>query len=107
MKAIRIHSYGNSAELKLEEVPNPSIQSNEALVRVRAAGVNPFDWKLREGFFKQFMPATFPLTLGVDFAGEIAQVGKDVRDFKVGEKVFGQASGAYSEFIADGGYFTH
>ena len=98
MKAIRIHSYGNSGELKLEDVPSPSIRSNEALARVRAAGVNPFDWKLREGYFKDVMPAIFPLTLGVDFAGDIVQVGKDVRDFKVGDKVFGFASGTYSEF---------
>jgi NADPH:quinone reductase-like Zn-dependent oxidoreductase len=98
MKSIRIHSYGNSGELKLEEVPNPSIRSNEALVRVRAAGVNPFDWKVREGYFKDRMPATFPLTLGVDFAGDIAQVGQDVRDFKPGDKVFGFASGTYAEF---------
>jgi NADPH:quinone reductase-like Zn-dependent oxidoreductase len=99
VKAIRIYSYGNSGELKLEDVPNPSIRGDEALVQVRAAGVNPFDWKVREGYFKDWMPATFPLTLGVDFAGEIAQVGKDVRDFKAGDKVFGFASGAYSEFV--------
>ena len=99
MKSIRIHSYGNSAELKLEEVPNPPIRIDEALVRVRAAGVNPFDWKFREGYFKEVMPATFPLTLGADFAGDIAQVGKDVRDFKAGDKVFGFASGTYSEFV--------
>jgi NADPH:quinone reductase-like Zn-dependent oxidoreductase len=97
VKAIRIHSYGNSGELKLEDVPSPSIRSNEALIRVHAAGVNPFDWKFREGYFKDWIPATFPLTLGVDFAGDIAQVGTDVRDFKVGDKVFGFAAGTYSE----------
>lgn len=99
MKAIRIHSYGNSGELKLEEVPRPSIRSNEALVRVHAAGVNPFDWKVREGWFKAWFPATFPLTLGVDYAGEIVQVGNEVRDFKVGDTVFGFASGTYSEYV--------
>ncbi|HEV3029772.1 MAG TPA: NADP-dependent oxidoreductase [Planctomycetota bacterium] len=98
MKAIQIHSYGNSGELKLEDVPNPSIRGNEALIRVRAAGVNPFDWKLREGYFKDWIPASFPLTLGVDFAGDIAQVGKEVSDFRVGDRVFGFASGAYSEY---------
>jgi len=99
MKAIRIHSYGNSGELKLEDVPSPSIQSNEVLVRVRAAGVNPFDWKFREGYFKDVFPATLPLTLGADYAGEVAEVGKDAGEFKPGEKVFGFASGAYSEFV--------
>ena len=100
MKAIQIHSYGNSNELKLEEVPSPSIRSNEALVRVHAAGVNPFDWKVREGWFKDWIPATFPLTLGVDYAGDIVQVGQEIRDFKVGDNVFGFASGTYSEFAA-------
>jgi NADPH:quinone reductase-like Zn-dependent oxidoreductase len=100
VKAIRIHSYGHSNELKLEEVPSPSIRSNEALVRVRAAGVNPFDWKVREGWFKNWIPATFPLTLGVDYAGDIVQAGKDIGEFKVGDKVFGFASGTYSELAA-------
>jgi len=100
VKAIQIHSYGNSGELKLEDVPTPSIRSNEALVRVHAAGVNPFDWKVREGWFKNWFPATFPLTLGVDYAGDIIQVGKDIRDFQVGDKVFGFASGTYSEFAS-------
>ena len=98
MKAIRIHSYGHSDQMKLEETPRPAIRQDEALIRIRAAGVNPVDWKIREGFLKDIQRASFPLTLGQDFAGEIVEVGKDIRDFKVGDKVFGFASGAYAEY---------
>jgi len=98
MKAIRIHSYGTSAQMKLEETPRPAIRGDEALVKIRAAGVNPVDWKIREGYLKEVYRASFPLTLGQDFAGDIIEVGADVRDFEAGDKVFGFASGAYAEY---------
>jgi NADPH:quinone reductase-like Zn-dependent oxidoreductase len=98
MKAVRIHSYGHADQMKIEEAPRPSIRSNEALLRIRAAGVNPVDWKIREGYMKDVVRASFPLTLGQDFAGDIVEVGKDVRDFRVGDKVFGFAPGTYAEY---------
>lgn len=98
MKAIRIHSYGTSEKMKLEETPRPAIRGEEVLVRIRAAGVNPVDWKIREGYLKEVFRASFPLTLGQDFAGDIVEVGKEVRDFKTGDKVFGFAAGAYAEY---------
>lgn len=98
MKAVRIHSYGHADQMKIEDAPRPAIRSDGALVRVRAAGVNPVDWKIREGFLKDVLRASFPLTLGQDLAGDIVELGKDVRDFKVGDKVFGFASGTYAEF---------
>ena len=98
MKAIRIHSYGTSEQMKLEETPRPTIRGNEALVKIRAAGVNPVDWKIREGYLKEVVRASFPLTLGQDFAGDVVQIGKEVGNFKTGDKVFGFATGAYAEF---------
>ena len=98
MKAIRIHSYGNSAQMKLEETPRPAVRGDEALVKIRAAGVNPVDWKIREGYLKEVYRASFPLTLGQDFAGTVVEVGTDVRDFNTGDKVFGFAAGAYAEY---------
>jgi NADPH:quinone reductase-like Zn-dependent oxidoreductase len=98
MKAVRIHSYGHADQMKVEETPRPSIRGNEALIRIRAAGVNPVDWKIREGYLKDVRRETFPLTLGQDFAGDIVEIGKDVRDFQIGDKVFGFAHGAYAEF---------
>ncbi len=100
MKAIRIHSYGHSDQLKIEEIPNPKIKDdNEVVVKIHAVGVNPVDWKIREGNFKDFMPASFPLTIGQDFSGEIAEVGNNVHDFPAGDQVFGFVpSGAYAEY---------
>jgi NADPH:quinone reductase-like Zn-dependent oxidoreductase len=102
MKAIRIHSYGHSDQMKLEDAPRPAIKSTQALVRIRAAGVNPVDWKIREGYLKDALRASFPLTLGQDFAGDIVEAGNGIHDFKVGDKVFGFAPGSYAEFATLG-----
>lgn len=97
MKAIRIHSYGGADLLKLEDAPRPNIKPDEILVRIRDAGVNPVDWKIREGLLKDVAPATFPLTMGQDFAGEILEVGNAVKRFSPGERVVGWANGSYAE----------
>ncbi|MDB5621316.1 NADP-dependent oxidoreductase [Tardiphaga sp.] len=98
MKAIRIHSYGHSDQIHVEEAPRPSPDPGEVLVRIRAAGVNPVDWKIREGYMKDEGHDPFPLTLGRDFAGEIVEVGEGVRHYKVGDEVFGFADGSYAEY---------
>jgi NADPH:quinone reductase-like Zn-dependent oxidoreductase len=100
MKAIRIYEYGNADTLKLDEAPQLSIEDDQVLVRVRDAGVNPIDWKIRQGYMKQVMPANFPLTLGQDFAGEVVERGKAVDQFAIGNRVFGFAQGTYAEYAA-------
>jgi len=100
MKAIRIHQYGDAATLKLEDVPRMSIADHQLLVRIHDAGVNPIDWKIRQGYMKQAMPATFPMTIGQDFAGEVVDVGSAVTQFAVGDRVFGFAQGTYAEYAA-------
>lgn len=100
MKAIRIHEYGDAGTLRLEEIPDISISDDQLLVRVHDAGVNPVDWKIRQGYLKQVMPARFPLTIGQDFAGKVAERGKAVDRFAVGDRVFGFAQGSYAEFAA-------
>lgn len=100
MKAIRIHEYGDAGTLKLEEIPRLPITDDQILVRIRDAGVNPIDWKIRQGYLKQVMPATFPMTIGQDFAGDIVDVGKAVTQFTPGERVFGFAQGTYAEYAA-------
>src|SRR5215208_2507895 len=111
MKAAQIKSYGDSEVVEIN--PNaPSLNDpSEAmvLVTVKAAGVNPSDWKLREGFFKQMAPLQFPATLGSDFSGVIEKVGErvssstSVSDLKLGDEVYGHAgafaggSGAFAE----------
>jgi NADPH:quinone reductase-like Zn-dependent oxidoreductase len=98
MKAIRIHGYGNSSQLKVEDIPRPKPKSGYVLVKIHDAGINPFDWKVREGYMKDLLPLSFPLTMGRDFSGEIEEVGADVTRFKVGDLVFGFASGSYAEY---------
>lgn len=61
IQAIRVHQYGGPEQLRLEQVPRPEPQAGEVLVRVHAAGVNPVDWKIRQGLLKDFAPVQFPL----------------------------------------------
>jgi NADPH:quinone reductase-like Zn-dependent oxidoreductase len=99
MKAVRIHSFGGPEVLRLEDVPTPEPKPDELLVRVFAAGVNPVDWKIREGLLGK---VPLPTIMGSDFSGEVEAVGRDVTDFHVGQPVFGvvgDESGSYAEFV--------
>jgi NADPH:quinone reductase-like Zn-dependent oxidoreductase len=98
IKAIRITQYGGSEQLKYEEAPLPETGASHVLAKVHYAGVNPIDWKIREGQMSQARPASFPLTLGQDFAGEIVTGGGDPGSFRIGERVFGFGEGTYAEF---------
>src|SRR2546428_8899408 len=105
MKSAQIERYGGSDVVQINKsTPAPKDPSvGKVLVNIRAAGVNPADWKFRDGFFQQMMPLQFPSTLGWDFSGVIEKVGEDVSDFKQGDEVNGQAaeitggSGAFAE----------
>jgi NADPH:quinone reductase-like Zn-dependent oxidoreductase len=98
MKAVRIHAYGHSDQLRLEDVEVPQPAGDEILVRISAAGMNPVDWKIREGLLAAAWPTHFPWILGQDFAGEVIAVGEDVTDFEGSESVYGFANGAYAEY---------
>ena len=105
MKSAQIKSYGGSEVVEINQgtpaLNDPS--AGKVLVDVKAAGVNPADWKVREGYFQQMMPLQFPSTLGMDFSGVIEKVGEGVFDFKQNDEVYGQAavirggSGAFAE----------
>ena len=100
IEAVRIAQYGGSAQLKYEEIPLPQVGLGRVLAKVRYAGVNPVDWKIREGYMKDVFPVSFPLTLGHDFAGEIVDTGDHSGPFRIGERVFGFGDGTYAEFTA-------
>jgi NADPH:quinone reductase-like Zn-dependent oxidoreductase len=102
MKAIRINNYGHSDQIKVENIPAPTPKENELLIEVHAVGVNPVDWKIREGHMKDWIPAKFPLTLGQDFAGKVIEIGKGVHGYQKGDNVYGLAHGTYAEFIVTG-----
>jgi NADPH:quinone reductase-like Zn-dependent oxidoreductase len=103
MKAIRIHNYGRPEVLQYEDAPRPKPQVGEVLVRVHAAGVNPIDWKVREGEMKDIWPHTFPLILGWDLSGVVEELGKGVSQFKIGDDVYGlpdpTRGGANADYI--------
>jgi NADPH:quinone reductase-like Zn-dependent oxidoreductase len=99
-KAVLIAQYGGSEQLRYEEAPVPETGPGRVLAKVHYAGVNPIDWKIREGYRKQINPLSFPFTLGQDFAGEIVTVGGDSSPFLTGERVFGFGEGTYAEFTA-------
>lgn len=104
MKAVQIHAFGGREQLELQSVARPEFSAGEVLVEVKAAGVNPVDWKVREGYLAGFIDYELPLTLGWDFAGVISEVGADVHEWKVGDEVYSRPNiarnGAYAEFIA-------
>ncbi len=101
MKAVRIHAYGGPEVLQYEEAPRPAPQDGEILVRVQACGINPVDWKVREGYMKDVWPAQFPLILGCDVAGTVEQVGANVTEFAAGDAVYALVpSGGYAEYAS-------
>ena len=82
------HHYGKGP-VSLEKMPLPSMSPYEVRVKIKAANINPIDFKIREGGLKMCLTYQFPIILGNDFAGEIVEVGNKVTDFKVGDNVYG------------------
>jgi alcohol dehydrogenase len=105
MKSAQMKRYGSSEVVEINQgTPAPNdAAAGKVLVNVKAAGVNPIDWKIREGYMQQRMPLRFPSTLGMDFSGATERVGEGVSDFKQDDEVYGQAavirggSGAFAE----------
>ncbi|WP_145141210.1 NADP-dependent oxidoreductase [Paenibacillus sp. Y412MC10] len=111
MKAIRLHEFGGPEVLRYEEAPLPALKPGEVLVRVHAVGMNPPDWYLRDGYKslppEWRPPVPFPIILGSDVSGVVEAVATDVKDFSVGDEVFGMVrfpsfgeSAAYAEYVA-------
>jgi NADPH:quinone reductase-like Zn-dependent oxidoreductase len=98
MKAVRVNGWGQP--LLLEDIPQPQPAQDEVLVRVHAASINPFDSFVHMGYMGNYM--TTPLTLGTDFAGEVVEVGEDIRHLKPGDAVYGLVpmhSGSFAEYL--------
>ncbi|MGI8801298.1 MAG: NADP-dependent oxidoreductase [Solirubrobacteraceae bacterium] len=96
MKAVRFSEYGDADVLHVEEVDEPRAGPGQVRVAVRAAGVNPIDWKIRSGAMAQVMPVELPRIPGSDVAGVVDEVGEGVTDAHVGDEVFGSAVGGGS-----------
>lgn len=105
MKAVQINKYGGVDVLEVKtDLPKPNVGKGQVLVAVKAVSINPFDWKVREGYTKDYMPVKFPSTVGGDFAGIVSDPGES--NYKIGDEVYGQAaayaggSGSFAEFAA-------
>jgi NADPH:quinone reductase-like Zn-dependent oxidoreductase len=99
MKTIRIHQYGGPEVLVQVETQRPTPAHDEVLIKVRAASVNPIDWKLRAGHMKEVFPLIFPATLGWDISGTIEEAGGEVTQFKRGDEVYALVTGGgYAEY---------
>lgn len=106
MEAIFANSYGDPDVLTLGELPAPKVGPDQVLIRVRAAGVNPVDWKVLAGYLDPMMYAHFPLIPGWDVAGVVEKLGADVPEYQVGDEVMGYVRrdevqhGTYAELVA-------
>jgi NADPH:quinone reductase-like Zn-dependent oxidoreductase len=89
MKAVRFDEYGPVDVLKAEDVPQPAPEAGQVLVRVKAAGINPGEAKIRDGLLHSRWPATFPSGEGSDLAGIVEQVGPGVTGVSAGDEVIG------------------
>ena len=88
-KAVRFNEYGNVDVLQVVDVPDPQPGSDEVLVRVKAAGINPGEASIREGLLHALWPATFPSGQGSDLAGVVERVGDGVTAWRAGDEVLG------------------
>lgn len=106
MRAITYSRYGASDVLELTEQPTPKVGPDSVLVRVRAASVNPVDWKVRAGYLDAIMDVTFPAVPGWDVAGVVERVGLDTPEYQVGDEVYGYVrrdwvqGGTFAEYVA-------
>jgi NADPH:quinone reductase-like Zn-dependent oxidoreductase len=101
MMAWRVHEFGAPEIMKFERVPRPEPGPGEALVKVEAAGVGPWDGWIRAG--KSALPQPLPLTLGSDLSGQIVAMGAGASELRVGDQVYGVTNtrfiGAYAEYV--------
>ncbi|CAN7705922.1 NAD(P)-dependent alcohol dehydrogenase [Variovorax paradoxus] len=103
MNRVQFDHYGGAATMRMADCEAPQPAPGQVRVRVRAAAINPLDWKQRQGAMKLFMGREFPKGMGSDFAGVVEAVGEGVREFQVGDEVFGtmdfKKPGAFAEVL--------
>ncbi|MFF1461236.1 NADP-dependent oxidoreductase [Streptomyces sp. NPDC058330] len=106
MKAISYSRYGSADVLEYGERPDPKVGPDSVLVKVRAAAVNPVDWKAREGHLQASLEPVFPVVPGWDVSGVVVQPGAAVDEFEVGDEVIGYvredflSRGTFAEYVA-------
>jgi NADPH:quinone reductase-like Zn-dependent oxidoreductase len=105
MKALQIIQYGTLKDsLSIQEVEKPEIKANDILVEVKAASLNPIDYKLAEGHLKDMVPLNLPTTIGYDVSGIVIALGDDVQNFQLGDEIYARVPqeqmGTVAEYVA-------
>jgi NADPH:quinone reductase-like Zn-dependent oxidoreductase len=104
MKAAVLDEFGPVSVMQVRDIPRPTIEAGQVLVEVYATCINPLDWKIRDGQMAARFGEEFPMVLGLDCAGVVAEKAADVSEFEVGDEVFGRSDvstgGCYAEFAA-------
>lgn len=98
MKAVQFNEYGGPEVLNVVETDEPHAGPGQIRIAVRTAGVNPAEWKIRAGYFQEFMPVDLPSEVGFEAAGIVDEVGEGVTGVAVGDAVFGHGSGTVAEY---------
>src|ERR1700733_574017 len=98
MKAVQFSKYGGPEVLHVVEVDEPHAGPGQVRIAVRAAGVNPSDWKRRAGYYRDFDPVTFPSGVGVEASGVVDEVGQGVSNVSVGDAVFGYGANTMAQY---------
>ncbi|MFI1252808.1 NADP-dependent oxidoreductase [Streptomyces netropsis] len=106
MKAISYRAYGGPEVLEFGELPEPKAGPDSVLIKVRAAAVNPVDWKAQAGYLDGMLQAVFPVVPGWDVSGVVVGLGADTPEFEIGDEVIGYvredflSRGTFAEYVA-------
>ncbi|MEV4435723.1 NADP-dependent oxidoreductase [Streptomyces sp. NPDC049585] len=106
MKAVSYRAYGGPEALEYGELPRPKVAPDSVLIEVRAAAVNPVDWKAQAGYLDPLLDAVFPVVPGWDVSGVVVEQGVDAPEFAVGDEVIGYvrkdvlSGGTFAEYVA-------
>ncbi|GAA2460449.1 NADP-dependent oxidoreductase [Streptomyces glaucus] len=98
MKKVTFAEFGGPDVLRLMDAEEPHAGPGQVRIAVRAAGVNPVDWRIREGQFREILPVELPAGVGQDASGVVDEVGEGVEGVEVGDRVFGEGTSTYAEF---------
>lgn len=98
MKRVSFAEFGGLDVLRLMDAEEPHAGPGQVRIAVRAAGVNPVDWRIREGQFQEVHPIELPAGVGQDASGVVDEVGAGVDGVEIGDRVFGEGPGTYAEF---------
>ncbi len=106
MKAVVFDEFGGKEKMRIADMPNPKPEKGEVLIAGVYAGLNPVDWKIREGWLQKRVKTEFPAIMGWDISGTVSEVGQGVKNFKPGDEVYSYCRksvvkrGTYAEYVA-------